>query len=227
MPSVVCRIQCKYVAVVFEHIPMQLGRKFKYSLIDGDYRKRELTPALDLLMTAGVAHKVFYSAGQGIPLGAQVDPQDYKAIFLDVGLAQAVVGLDIAAWFLHPEQELINKGQLVEAFVGQELLAYSDAHRKNNLYYWHKEAAAAQAEIDYLVTADGAVVPVEVKAGLGKTIKSLNYFLETHKQSPYGIRFSAHDYSVHQNVYSYPLYAIAKVASNQNQEIRQAIQNLL
>lgn len=221
------KLQVKYVALLFENIPLQLGRKFKYNLIDGDYRKRELAPALDLLVTAGVAHKVFYSSGQGIPIGAQIDPQNYKAVFLDIGLAQTTVSLDIAGWFLHPEQEMINKGSLVESFVGQELLAYSEPQRKNSLYYWHKESTANQAEIDYLIQIDGTIIPVEVKAGLGKTIKRLHYFLETHKQSHYGIRFSAHNYSIHQNVHSYPLYAIVKVASNKNQEIIKAIQNLI
>ncbi|KKR96627.1 MAG: hypothetical protein UU47_C0012G0009 [candidate division TM6 bacterium GW2011_GWE2_41_16] len=221
------RLQVKYVALLFDQIPLQMGRKFKYSMIEGEYRKRELAPALDLLETAGVTHKVFYSAGQGMPLGAQIDPQDYKAIFLDVGLAQALVDFDSANWFLNPETELVNKGQLVEAFVGQELLAYADPHKKNNLYYWHKESGASQAEIDYLMQMSSTVIPVEVKAGLGKTIKSLLYFLESHKQSPYGIRFSTQDYSLHQNVHSYPLYAIAKVTSDKNQALKQAIQKML
>jgi len=59
------KLQIKYVELLFTHIPMQLGRKFKYSLIDGDYRKRELAPALDLLVTAGVAHKVIILQAKG------------------------------------------------------------------------------------------------------------------------------------------------------------------
>ncbi len=63
--------QVKYVDTVFRAIPQQLGNKFKYARIEGEFRKRELAPALDLLDTAGVAHKIFSSSGQGIPLGAQ------------------------------------------------------------------------------------------------------------------------------------------------------------
>ena len=69
------KLQIKYVELMFNHIPTQLGRKFKYSLIEGDYRKRELAPALELVVTAGVAHKVYYSAGQEIPFGAQINPR--------------------------------------------------------------------------------------------------------------------------------------------------------
>lgn len=220
------KLQIKYVELMFKHIPMQLGKKFKYSLIEGDYRKRELAPALELLVTAGIAHKVYYSAGQGIPLGAQIDPLDYKVIFLDTGLAQALLDLDIAQWFLRPENEFINKGSLVEAFIGQELLIYTNPHIKNNVYYWHKDAAG-QAEVDYLIQVDTAVVPIEVKSGLGRTLKSLNIFLESHPKSPYGIRVSAQNYSIHNTIHSYPLYAVAKIISGKNQDIKEAIEKLV
>lgn len=219
--------EIKYVEKVFDQIPRQLGQKFKYSLIEGEYRKRELAPALDLLVTAGIAKKVYYSAGQGIPLGAQSSDLDYKVIFLDVGLAQARLGLDLAGWFLEPEQTLQNKGALVEAFVGQEIAAYAAPHSKNDLYYWHKDSSPAQAEIDYLATINYQVIPIEVKSGAGRTLKSLNYFLQTHEQSRYGIKFSTQDYSVYNNIHSYPLYAIAKVMSDYNPDMRAAIQALI
>lgn len=221
------KLQVKYVALLFDQVPLQLGRKFKYSIIEGEYRKRELAPALDLLIMAGVAHKVFHTAGHGIPLGAQVDLQDYKTIFLDAGLAQAALGLDVAGWFLQPAAEFINKGSLVEAFVGQELLAYTSPHSKNNLYYWHKEAGTRQAEIDYLIELNRTVIPVEVKAGSGRTLKSLQQFLETHSASPYGIRCSTQNYSVHEKIHSYPLYALAKILSDHNDEMRLAIKLLV
>ncbi len=221
------KLQVKYVELLFEHIPVQLGRKFKYSLIEGDYRKRELAPAMDLLVAAGIAHKVYYSSGQGIPLGAQIDPQDYKIIFLDTGLAQALLDLDVSQWFLNPNNEFINKGALVEAFVGQELLAYASPHSKNNAYYWHKEGSSGQAEIDYLLQIDASVIPVEVKSGLGRTLKSMQTFLEGHIKSPYGIRFSTQNYSTYNTVHSYPLYAIAKVMGDKNAEVKEAISKLL
>lgn len=221
------KMQIKYVELIFDQVPLQLGRKFKFSNVEGDFRKRELAPALDLLVTAGVAHKVFYTAGHGMPLGAQVEVQDYRAILLDVGLAQSVLGLDLAGWFLNAPQEFINKGALVEAFVGQEMLVYDQPYSKNTLYYWHKESTAQQAEIDYLKQLKGEIIPVEVKAGLGRTIKSLHYFLEKHPKSSYGIRFSAQNYSIHERVYSYPLYAIAHVLCEENTEVKQAIYNLI
>ncbi len=218
--------QIKYVQLIFDQIPEQAGNKFKYSLIDGDYRKRELAPALDLLVTAGIAHKVFYSPGQGIPLGFHRDPLDYKVVFLDIGLAQSHLGVDLSAWFLQPDQMFVNKGSLVEAFVGQELMVYGLPFKKDRLYYWHKDSRP-QAEIDYLIQLKNQVIPVEVKSGEGSTLKSMHYFLDNHKESPYGLRFSAQNYSVYDRVHSYPLYAIAKVIVDHCPEMKAAIQSLI
>lgn len=56
-------------------------------------------------------------------MGAQVDLNYFKIIFLDVGLTQALLKLDLSSWFVDPLDAVINKGQIIEAFVGQELLA--------------------------------------------------------------------------------------------------------
>lgn len=203
--------QIQYVDVMFNNIPQQLGRKFKYSAIEGDYRKRELAPALELLETAGVVHKVTHSSGQGIPLGATVDPQNYKVIFLDIALSQALLGLELESWFLDPQQAFINKGELVEAFVGQELLAYANPHAKSHLYYWQRNAPSSTAEVDYLIQSGEKIVPIEVKSGAGSTLRSLNLFLESHPNSPRGIRFSTQNYSVFGAIQSFPLYAVAAI----------------
>ncbi len=219
--------QIEYVSLIFQQVHQQLSKKFKFSAVGGEYRKRELQPALNLLETAGIVHKVFDSAGQGLPLKAQADPDDYKAIFLDVGLAESILGLDVAQWFLNPFVELVNKGALVEAFVGQELLAYGDPFVKGNLFYWHRKAPSSNAEIDYLIQQGQYVIPVEVKSGHGTTLRSMHAFLQDHAQSPYGIRFSENNYSIFQKLHSYPLYAIAKVASQGKEEIRESLEALM
>jgi len=201
--------QIKYVDIVFNSIPQQLGRKFKYSSIEGDYRKRELSPALDLLTTAGIAHKVTHSSGQGLPLGATIDPQCYKVTFLDVALSQALLGLELEAWFLNPMQQFVNKGELVEALIGQELLASANPHSKSQLYYWQRNAPSSTAEVDYLVQVGEKIIPIEVKSGTGTTLRSLHAYLEGHSNAPVGVRLSTQNYSQHDNIKSLPLYAIS------------------
>lgn len=201
--------QIKYIDILFDSVPLQLGKKFKYSTIDGDYRKRELAPCLDLLVTAGVVHKVFHTDAHGLPLGAQSDPSEFKVLFLDVALAQRALGLELKEWFLNPEQQFVNKGEIVEAFVGQELLAYSQPTTKKQLYYWQRQERNSQAEVDYVAEIQGQIVPVEVKNSAIGALKSMHLFLEQHAQSHKGIKFSVQNYSVFQKIHAYPLYAIA------------------
>lgn len=40
----------------------------------------------------------------------------------------------------------------------------------------------------------------------------MHIFLESHPQSTCGVRFSIQNFSFYQNIYSYPLYAIARFA---------------
>ncbi|MFA6527003.1 MAG: AAA family ATPase [Candidatus Babeliales bacterium] len=215
--------QIDHVASVFASIPFQLGGKFKYTAIDGDYRKRELAPAMDLLKTAGIVHQVFHTAAQGIPLGAEADTSFYKALLMDVAISQKILGLETGSWIIEPLQAFTNKGAIVEVFVGQEMLAYADPQQRAQLYYWQRMAKNSAAEVDYLLQDQEAIVPIEVKSGYGSTLKSLHMFLEMHARAKYGVRFSVQNVSVHDRVHSYPLYAVAQVALHNKQMALKAL----
>ena len=217
--------QIKYLELLLKEAPRQLGKKFKFSEV-GDYRKRELEPALNLLETAGITHKVTYTAAQGIPPGAQAKPDDFKLMLLDVGLTQFILSHDLTQWFLNPLAEFVNKGALVEAFIGQELLAYCDPYIKPNLYYWHSKERSSSAEVDYIIRGKEHLLPVEVKGGSAATLKSMHLFLEAHRSSPYGIRFSSQNYSVFGAIHSYPLYAVAKLSTHSAQ-MKKAFESLI
>lgn len=214
--------QIKYLDLLFSHIPQQLGKKFKYSQVE-DFRKRELEPCVDLLTTAGVVHRVMHSDAQGIPLGAQADRDSFKLIFIDIGLSQFILDLKTGDWLLSPLEEFVNKGMLGESFVGQELVAYEHPAKKAKLYYWKRDARGSEAEVDYVIQHGRKIIPIEVKSGKGKTLRSIQSFLESHQNSPYGIRFSTNNYSVHEKIHSYPLYAVAKVIADADQEVKDSM----
>jgi hypothetical protein len=218
--------QIKYLDLLFSHIPQQLGKKFKYSQV-GDFRKRELEPCVDLMVTAGLIHQVMHSDANGIPLGAQADSNTFKLIFIDVGLSQFMLDLKTGDWLLNPLEEFVNKGMLAESFVGQELVAYEHPMKKAKLYYWKRDARGSEAEVDYLIQLDRNIIPIEVKSGKGKTLRSMQLFLENHQHSPYGIRFSINNYSVYEKIHSYPLYAIARVISGSDQDVRASLVSLI
>ncbi|MBY0544287.1 MAG: AAA family ATPase [Gammaproteobacteria bacterium] len=209
IPKYSRKMQIKYVEAIFSSMPALVGTHFKYSRIHGEYRKRELAPALDLLVKAGLLHRVVHSSGNGIPLGAEIDEDKFKLIFLDVALTQVLLGLSPNVWLLQGIDTLVNRGEIVEAVIGQEILAYSEPHTKSKLFYWQREQANSQAEIDYLIQKNNEILPVEVKSNKGSTLKSMQLFLNSHVNSPYGVRVSTHNYSIHDKIHSYPLYAFA------------------
>ncbi len=217
--------QVKYLELIFKRALSQLSRKFIFSRIDG-YKKRELEPAIDLLVKAGLFYQVYQSSGQGIPLGGAIKPDFFKLIFLDVGLTQALLDYDISSWIIEPLTMFANKGELIEAFVGQELLAYADPIKKDNLYYWRYAKPSTQAEIDYLIQIKNAIIPIEVKAGNSTRLKSMHLFLKLHPSTPYGLRFWADNAQTEAYLHSYPLYAIARPISSSKDYMQTALLSL-
>lgn len=213
------KTQLKYLNLLLQHIPLQLGKKFKFQGI-GEYRKRELAPCLELMEKAHIVHMVYHTSGQGIPLGAQADLERYKVILLDIAFTQQLLGLDIKGWFLTPESTFVNQGELVESFVGQEMLAYTSSNMRNSLYYWQRESRGSEAEVDYLSIINGEVIPIEVKSGKGSTLKSLHSYLASHLKSPYGIKISLDDRSKFEKIVSIPLYAAFEIVDGGKERVQ-------
>jgi len=210
--------QLPYLDILFHQIPHFIGEQFKYSSVHGEYKKRELAPALHLLGRANVVHQVTACSGNGIPLASEVNLEKFKMIMLDVGVSLALLGLDLPEWFLNSDKDLINRGTIVEAFVGQELLCYSSPRSKTDLYYWKRESPGALAEVDYLMDYQGKVLPIEVKSGHGSTLRSMHQFLHHHPNSPSGMRFWAEKASTMDNLQSLPLYAVSLLAHKDQEE---------
>lgn len=133
-----------------------------------------------------VVHLVARSDGNGLPLGAEASAIAFKPIFLDVGLVNSLCGLKL----LDPEALItIHEGRLAEQFIGQEFLSLEPFFQDTRLYFWNREEKNSSAEIDYLVSHQNSVIPVEVKAGKTGTLKSLHLFLYA-KALPFGLRFN-------------------------------------
>jgi uncharacterized protein len=217
-PKYAKKHQLPYLDILFNQIPHFVGNQFKYSAVHGEYKKRELAPCLDLLRRANVVHAVTHSAGNGIPLGAEINLDRFKMILLDVGLAQALLGLDMPSWFLNPDKDLVNRGPIAEAYVGQELLVYASPKWKTDLYFWKRESKGALAEVDYLLEFQGAVLPIEVKSGHGSTLRSMHQFLAEHPKSPKGLRFWSENISEMNSINSRPLYEVVALAHPDQKE---------
>lgn len=201
--------QLNYIETIFSKLPQLLTQKMKYTQISDVIPHRQLSDCLELLVKSGVVTKIHHSNAQETPLGAGKNIKHFKCIFLDIGLAQALLGRDVGTWLLDPKTSFENKGEITEAFVGQELLAYSNPEHKETLYYWQRQAKNSQAKIDYIIQNGTALIPVEVKSGITGGLKSIvSYIQHVKSSSEKGILFSQREFEEKENYTIYPLYLI-------------------
>jgi len=204
--------QVPYLEKIFTSISLQLGHKFIFNRVDDSLKTRELRPALELLEKAQIIKTIHHSSGNGIPLGAEADHSLFKVIMLDIALTQTLLGIDIKDIFLNFDQTFINKGEIAEAFVGQELMAYSNNKQKSNLYFWQREKPKSMAEIDYLISKNQIIYPIEVKSSEAGHLKSLKQFLTDKKKNNHqGIHISTKNFYSTDSIQGIPLYAVFKL----------------
>lgn len=196
---------------VFYSTVHQVGSKFKYSNVSppggstSGYKE-----ALDLLIKSGIVHRIYHTSARGLPLGAQINEKKFKILPLDSGVYQRILGLDLSQHIISDFDQLIHREHLSELFVGLELISHQSPFLHPQLYYWHREAKSSSAEIDYVVSAHGRIIPIEVKTGTRGQMQSLHLFL-SERSLPYGLRISAENFAAYPNIQTLPLYAVPHV----------------
>lgn len=195
---------------VFDSITYQTGKKFKYSNIDPSVKSLFYKDSLDLLVQAGLAYKVHHTSAWGIPFGAQINSRKFKVVLFDIGIHQRIQQNDISSIIVSSDFNVINKGNLVEAFVGLELIKNNAPHIPSFLYYWHRETASSNAEVDYVIQRGEQILPIEVKAGTKGQMQSMNLFLKERNLST-GVRISFENFASYKNIEVLPLYAINRL----------------
>lgn len=205
------RVPSLRILEIFESVTRQMGGKFVYQKAAIETNHKQIKEAIELLIMAGLVIPVTHTSANGIPLGAESDVKKQKMLLLDTGIFQRLLGLDITAILFEEGMNVVNKGAIAELFVGLELLKAASCYQQQTLYYWHRETASSHAEIDYVVQQRENIIPIEVKSGRKGAMQSLHLFLK-EKNSKVGVRFSLENYGMYDNIWVYPLYAVADFA---------------
>ena len=172
------QMQVLNVSQVFNRISQFCGQQITYTKIHDDDPKRNKI-SLNVLRQALLVHYVRSASPASLPLGASADEKTFKPIFLDVGLAHRLCGRGSIDVLNQKDVVSAFDGQLAEQFVGQQLLATCNGSECGELYYWKRHERSASAEVDYLLSSEGEVVPLEVKSGKSGSLKSLHLLLNT------------------------------------------------
>jgi len=95
---------------------------------------------------------------------------------------------------------LLYKGAFTENYIAQEL----KISLQKELYYW----ANNTSEIDFLISYEDVVIPIEIKSGFNTKAKSLKVYIEKYNPK-ITIRSSLRNFNHSHNIYDVPLYAIS------------------
>lgn len=204
------KIPYPIMLTVMDKLPQLIGNQIKYAHIDKEIRSVTLKQVILLLERAHVLCRVRVARMPELPLSASASEKIFKAIFLDIGLLQALCGID---WGKISEKEdfiSIHRGALAEQFVGQEIMAHTSISHFKPLYYWKREERGSSAEIDYLVEHNGGVVPLEVKSDKAGRLRSLHLFNQQfHPKKSFVV--SSHPSSKLKSIHWIPFYGLKRL----------------
>ena len=156
----------------FLSIPKQLAKeykKFQFSVVEKKATARKYANSLEWLRDANLIRFCFNVSSPSFPLAAYERNDQYKIYLNDIGLLVSMYGFEIKKEIINNTLKGSAKGGIYENLIADMLI------KKNIRLNYHKADDSSQ-EIEFLINREGAVVPIEVKAGKGNSI-SLNNLL--------------------------------------------------
>lgn len=205
--------------IVFASVAKSIGKQIKYSHLSTDFSIPTIKKAFELLSQARVIRKLPAASPAGLPLEASASEKKFKALMLDIGLMQQLSGLPADVEYREDDLLAIYRGAMAEQFAGQEFAAAGN----DSLYYWSREEKSSTAEVDYLLTHNGRIIPVEIKSGAAGRLRSMNLLLNNYSECPYGLVFSGAPYAIlpEQKLIFLPLYYAFQTGSHPAQFVLQ------
>lgn len=161
---------------IWKAIPSQLAkenRKFIYSKVMMGGRSRNMSDALQWLVDAGLVYKVDKIERPDYPLAVAADSSYFKVYLCDVGLLRRMSRFAIEGFFSDKSDFSLMRGAITENFVLTELVSGTGEMP----FYWK---SGNTAEVEFIVQHGVDIVPVEVKAGVHTSSKSLSVYREKY-----------------------------------------------
>lgn len=184
----------------YESIPFQLAkenRKFQYKVVEKGSSSRKYEDSIQWLIDANLVIPIYNVSNPIIPLSAYIKEDNFKIYLNDIGLLCAMYGFDIKAPIYDNSLKGPAKGGIYENLICNILT--SKGYKLN--YY---KLDNSTQKIEFLISKNSKVIPIEVKAGNNSSI-SLNKFIEEYK-SPYAYKLINGNLGVAENKITLPLY---------------------
>lgn len=184
---------------IYKSIPEQLSgdsRKFKYSIVKKGAKASAFGNSIEWMLLSNLGIECSMIKRAEHPLRAYKEKGYFKIYLSDVGLLMTLAQMPFKTVMFDSEINLF-KGAVVENYVAEHL-------RKENrdVFYWRNK----MHEVDFIVSIDGDIIPIEVKSSANTRARSLKEYIRLNKPK-YAIRMSAKNFGFKNGVKSVPLYA--------------------
>ena len=171
----------------------EAGKRIKFQGFGkSGYGSREVGEALRTLEKALLLSLVYPTTSAKLPFLPELKKSP-RLQLLDTGLLNYAVGLQREI-IGTSDLQMVYQGTVIEHLVGQELLA-TNFKALGTLNFWVREKSSSTAEVDYLITHDGKLFPIEVKSGTSGKLKSLQIFMDA-SPAQIAVRFYAGEFLV-------------------------------
>lgn len=184
----------------YNSIPKQLAKenkKFQYSVVEKGSTSRKYADSVQWLVDANLVIPVYNVSNPILPLDAY-SKEDYFKIYLnDIGLICAMYGFDIKAPILENSLSGSAKGGIYENLICDILT------KRGYKLHFYKNDDNTQ-ELEFLITQNSKIIPIEVKAGNSASV-SLNNFIIEYKP-PYAYKLITGNIGVSKTKITLPLY---------------------
>ncbi|PUZ30143.1 hypothetical protein GA0116948_101152 [Chitinophaga costaii] len=183
----------KIIKHVMDTAPLYLDARIRFQGFgNSNYRSREVGEAFRTLDDAKIVRLIYPTTDLQPPLKADLKKAP-RLQFLDTGLVNYSLGIQ-AAMLAMDDLNSAYKGAVIPHLITQELISLQSisAHTP---YFWVREKAQSNAEVDLLYAYKQWIIPIEIKSGSTGTLKSLHQFIEA-ADHPYAIRMYAGTFQV-------------------------------
>jgi hypothetical protein len=202
--------ESRKIGNLWQSVPQQFAKenhKFFYKTIESSARGRDYSFALDWLVDAGLIYKTNLIAhGDKLPLSFYSNNSDFKIYALDIGILRQLAFLPSSVVVGDHNIWSNFGGVFAENYVLQQMrtLGYEET------YYWasntdNPNQAKGKSELDFIISNENQIFPVEVKSGDQVKGQSLRVFRKKYN-SKLAIRFSLKDLEYNEGLLNIPLY---------------------
>ena len=167
---------------IYKSVPSQLAQKKKHFVITsatGKQKTRRDEERVFELINSGLVLPCYHVTKPDISLSQTKDLSNFKLYLSDIGLFTTMLFNDSESDRGDIYKKLLSDklsadlGYMYENMVAQSLVACG---RKLYYHTWKKENSTHSYEIDFLVTSQNKIVPIEVKSSAVKNHKSIDAF---------------------------------------------------